>query len=348
MKNYSFQGLRGLFAIGVLFSHCYFLGDYAQSSAAFEVFFRRTANVSFFFMISGYFLFNSVMKSSGFFEFIKKKLLRIYPLHIILVSLLVFNSILSKSFEYSTLNIVKAVSSALLIQTWIPSAEIATSYNTVSWFLSSLLFCYIAGYWIGRFVKSKGDTSWKYIYFLTAALYSFRIIIAVIYPTESIGYYFCYLCPISGLADLLMGAIVAHNIKDIKGAKPWIQVMALLIILATFLFKQFVPVNYSRAFLLVPGNVLLVCAFAKETNFSRKLLGNKLFTFLGDISFEVYLIHVTIIGKLSRISVFDRISSTVSPFLTLFILIILCVVCALIYKKTTDFILKQLCKKRED
>ena len=353
MKNYSFQGLRGLFAIGVLFSHCYFLGDYAQSSVAFDVLFRRTANVSFFFMISGYFLFASVAKATNFSEYIKKKIVRIYPLHIILLILLVANSVLNGNFEFSLLNMIQIIASALLVQTWIPKLAIATSYNTVSWFLSSLLFCYIIGYLLGKFIKRDGEKAWKATYALTAILFTVKVVLAFIYPTEDIGYYLCYLCPLAGLSDLLIGAIISHNIEKAESGKVWLQTLALTFVICSFFSKTLVPTNFSRAFLMVPANILLIFAFANETNFFKKIIGNKFFVFLGDISFEIYLMHAIIIGKLSRMGVFDRISNTISPFVTLLILIIICVVCALVYKKVVDIVFKHIkqkpqAKKQED
>lgn len=342
MKNYSFQGLRAIFAIGVLFSHCYFLAEYTQSQIIFDVFLRKTANVSFFFMISGFFLVESVMRTSKFSEFIKKKLVKIYPLHIVLLAVLVGKQVISGGFDFSPLGTVKALSSALLLQTWIPNVGVATSYNTVSWFLSSLLFCYVVGYWIARLVLSNKAKCWNIVYILTGILLAYKIVIAVLLPVGDLGYYLCYLCPVAGLSDFLIGVIIWHNVKKVKTANAFLQAGAIMLILGTFVLKNFVPANFSRAFLTIPANILLIIAFANETNLFKKLLGNKVLTFIGDLSFEVYLSHAIIISVLANMSIFVKTSTELSPFITLLLLIGICLLFAFIYKKVYEIVVKNI------
>ena len=57
--NLSFQGLRGIFALGVLFSHCYFLADHPSTEYVFNNLLCKLANANFFFVISGFLLANS-------------------------------------------------------------------------------------------------------------------------------------------------------------------------------------------------------------------------------------------------------------------------------------------------
>lgn len=327
MKNKSIQGLRGLFAIGVLLSHCYFLGDYGQSEIIFNSVLQKLANVGFFFIVAGYFLARSSSVNLSLWHFLKKKMTRVYPLHLLVLLALVGLAVLTDAFEFNlTLPL-----NALLIQTWIPSIESATSYNTVSWFLSSLMFCYIVGYLVVRFCRYS--RRYIYIYILTLCLVLYKVVISLVFPTGDTGYYWCYLSPIAGCADFLVGVSVALLLKDKEMPNMlWLQCLSLLLLVASFALKQYLPTNYCRGFFMLPANILTLVSFVTETRFSKCLFGNKFLVFLGDISFEIYLLHPLIIRLVGNRSI-AKMLSDVSPFITLLVLVTCCIVAAVIYKK---------------
>ena len=138
-------------------------------------------------MISGFFSAN-MNEGLKFRDYLKKKLIRIYPLHLIVLLLMLFYSVVQNGFSAlnSIKKIITLVLNALLLQTWSFDLSTATSYNTVSWFLSSLLFCYIAGYWILRFVNKKAKR-WTVVYIITAALVIFKSAVALHFPTDNAG-----------------------------------------------------------------------------------------------------------------------------------------------------------------
>ncbi len=330
MQKKSIQGLRGLFAIGVLLSHCYFLSKSPVSAAIFDGAFQKLANVSFFFMAAGFFFLRSSATQLPFFGFIKKKLIRIYPLHLLT---LLARVVLSPAFG------LPLVLNALLLQTWVPNVEIATSYNTVSWFLSSLLFCYIAGYFLAK-IKNR-----NLLYVITGVMLAYKITLALLFPSAESGYYWCYLCPLAGFADFMLGISLAQFLKDrrLPAVLP-LQIVSLVILVASFVLKAHLPENYCRAFLMLPANTLLLAAFSSETKFSEIALGNKVLCFLGDVSFEIYLLHTSIISIMSM-SVFTLIANRFTPFANLVLLIGLSIAASLIYQYVISFIFKKLTKK---
>ena len=348
MKNKTIQGLRGIFALCVLLSHCYFLSDYGQSNLVFENGFRRLANVGFFFMVAGFFAYKST-REEGFFTYMKRKLLRIYPLHILLLIALVGKQLITGSFVPDTNNIISLVLTSLLLQSWVPNVTIVTLFNTVSWFLSSLLFCYIVLYWIKKFTKQNA----KHLYIITAVLLLVKVIASLAIQDTDIGYYWLYLCPLAGLVDVLIGACLAVLTSKIKLSQMVVgtlQIVAIVLIVGTFMLKSITPQNITRGFLTILANAMLVFAFSVETKVSTAILGNKVMTFLGNISFEFYLSHVVIMSVITKLSFMKKISTDVSPFITLIVVIAACVVFSTIYKlifeKLFEFIKKKVDKEK--
>lgn len=340
--NYSFQGLRGLFALGVMFSHCYFLKDFAQSSIIFNSALCKLANVSFFFMISGFFTIQSKSADIPFWQYIKKKMLRIYPLYIIVLALFVGINFLKNNIStfidwiYLGLNIS-------LLQGWGGLAAVGKFY-TIAWFLSSLLFCYIIGYWLIKLKNQNDGLFWKLLYILTAVLLLFKCFTAFFLPTDDLGYYLCCLLPLAGFTDFLIGALLAHLYKSKTAFTPkaqmFFQIFSFAILILSFFMKLHLPINYSRAFLMIPANVLLILAFSTETVFSKKVFGNKFMLFLGNISFEVYLIHFIVISLITKLNFFNIISLRISPFLTLLLCVLITILCAQIYKRIYNYVTK--------
>ncbi len=347
MKNKSVQGLRALFAIGVILSHCYFLENYASSAQIFSRVLSKTAVVSFFFMISGFYTIN-LKQDIKFAKYLKQKIRRIYPLHLLILLVMFLLTILQHEFDfYSLKNIVTLVMNACLLQTWSFDLSVATSFNTVSWFLSSLLFCYVVSYWLLKWMNGS-DKKWFYIYLLSVLLLCFKVFMAIDHPTDDVGYYYCYLFPLAGLTDFMFGMIIGHTIKKVNwrrdGVWTVLQAVALGFMVVTVLSKFYVFRNYSRAFLTIPATALIVFSFSKETKFSKSVLGNRLMVFIGDISFEIYLIHVLCMSLINKTGLTALISSSISPFAALILNIIICILVACIYKKLMGLISKEIGK----
>ena len=96
--------------------------------------------VAFFFMLSGFVcsLGYGHRLREGTFNyagFIWKRFMKLYPLHLLC---LLFYLVVS----HSPLDL-KVLLNILLLQSWVPDADWYFSCNSVSWFLSSLLFCYL-------------------------------------------------------------------------------------------------------------------------------------------------------------------------------------------------------------
>lgn len=113
--------------------------------------------LDFFFVLAGYMAavghYGLVPKSSGELArysliYVKKKIDAFYPLHITMFVLLVPMLFLAPQFAgYAPENAFdgswKAGMNLLLLQAWSWARDVKFSYNGVSWFLSTLMFCFL-------------------------------------------------------------------------------------------------------------------------------------------------------------------------------------------------------------
>lgn len=100
----------------------------------------------FFFVVSGFLTYLSMEKKQvpctfgEAFAILKKKLISIWPLHFLSFVIILFSYRAVDVFTWQTG--LKALINLSLLQSWISIDSIFFSFNGVSWFLSSLLFCY--------------------------------------------------------------------------------------------------------------------------------------------------------------------------------------------------------------
>jgi len=116
----------------------------------------RQMVVSAFLLISGYLLhsiYGPRAKDMSAGEFYRKRLIRIYPLHgLILVFTFVLNweqekKYLLENFWFAGSKFLAHLS---LLQCWYPSQQFVLGLNGVTWTLSVILFCYLLFPWLAR------------------------------------------------------------------------------------------------------------------------------------------------------------------------------------------------------
>jgi peptidoglycan/LPS O-acetylase OafA/YrhL len=291
-------------------------------------------------------------RDQSFCGFLKKKLIRIWPLHLIMFSIRFAGALLSHSFNFTPTQLITALIHVFLLQTWVPNVDIVTSFNTVSWFLSSLLFCYIVGYFLMKWFRSGKYGATQTTYGLTILLLTAKIIAAIVFPTgNGWGYYLAYLCPLAVLPDFLLGFLLAINAEKInlsEKGRTGLQLAALVLIGVMFATKHFIPGNFSRGFYTIPFTFLLVFSITTETGISKTVFGNRFAVFLGDLSFEIYLIHNVLIKALcNRLDIVRVLVEKHLAIVPVIVFTCLSVMCAVIYKKLFETICSAIKKWRE-
>lgn len=352
MRNNSIQGLRAVFILGVVLSHCTFLRNDPASAGIFRRYFSCWADVSFFFMLSGYFIAGSSRLPARLrdgFGFLYRRIRKYYPLHFLLLLSVIVPVALKGNF-FKSYDGTSLLVNFFLLQAWVPG-DAVRAINPVAWFLSALLFCHAAAFlllYVGN--RCGGKVERRILIAAAALLFAGKVAAAFIFRPEGLfdrGYYWIYFFPPAGLGDFLVGFLLGSISLPEHWKNPVVfQCTALVLLAGMALSVGFVPL-YVRALWVVPLNVVLIEAFRNETVFSSRLLGNRILVFLGDISFEIYLSHVLVILMLyAKVPFFRRIAEGASPFAALLILIGIDIFVSWVYRRLSTLFCTLISKKR--
>lgn len=298
----SHTGLRGIAALLVVFYHFQFGAAYLLPfEAATSFFVRSYLCVDLFFVLSGFVIsFANDADSRGAFSiersrrFMIARLARIYPLHLFcllyfalfLTSADLAFQILGKDAPYDAWQgegPAQFAAQLFLVHSWLP---LPPAWNIPSWSISAELVAYllfplivtlhvwakwgtqlgllaIAGLFYGWVATTTGDLDIVNVQAPLRCVAGFGLGMLV---------YF-YRASIERCGTTLLSAL---------------QILACLVVIFALAF----PVNDV---LIVPGFVLLVAATWPDRGIVARFLGLRPMTFLGEISYSVYLNHVCII-----------------------------------------------------
>ena len=127
------QSLRFVFVMLIFLSHFSYQDIEALDAGG-------DCGVTFFFLLSGFVCslgYGTKIETGQFsyFRFLWRRIRKFYLLH--LLCLVFFLVVSMSSID------VKVLLNLLLLQSWVPDSDYYFSCNSVSWFLSSLLCCYL-------------------------------------------------------------------------------------------------------------------------------------------------------------------------------------------------------------
>lgn len=305
------QFLRFLAFLNIFIAHAerWKFFPYAASHSA-------NAAVSFFFILSGMVTAFSLAGRSitlsvdAEIRFLWKKLKKVYPLYLVTTLLtVIFSDIPAKMIacDFSGVKplLLQLGKNLLLLQSWFP--ENAHSFNSVGWFLSTLMFLYAcslpAAWLLNRLAKRK---LWYLL--LPAAFVGVAFLVVVYcYLTQVNMSYWHYQFPPARLGEYLLGMILGYLVVALKPKKPngavwkWIFTAVEVLAIAFWCLSLSRPGNYWRnhnVSWLMP-NTLLLTVFTVGGGFVSDLFRCRPLVYLGDISFECYLVHQIIITRLA-------------------------------------------------
>ena len=297
----SLQGLRAIMMFIVVFAHLF--GINIVYGGAGEV-------MPFFFVLSGFVLTLAYgnkdiklnLKSEG--KFLLKRLKKVYPLYFVMLLIMAIYYIsltmLGKT-DHSVLDYIKYfITDIFMVQSWIPKKEYYMSLNGVSWFLATLVFCYIIFLPVSKVLKriqksqNVGSILAIGILFLTIV---YQILAKKIFLLEE---YYTYVFPIYRCLEFILGMVLAmvfhrRNAKEKTLKYTIFESLIVGFFVVEYIVLKFISIPQSlRGLEAVPQLIictLMVYVFAIEGGYISKFLSNKLFLWFASISFEVYLIH---------------------------------------------------------
>lgn len=195
--------------------------------------------------------------------------------------------------EQSQQFIIDTVLNVTLLKSWYPPSMF--SFNAATWFLSTILFAYLLVPQVVNFFQNRSNKF--YIGALLAVIVVKMVLDTWAYQMPH-QFWFpisFYTNPAYRFMDFLLGYVffmAARNYRECSGkygSALQVGVMGLYIVSCFVFVKSWLPYSY----LLVIMLLIYVCTF--KNCILDKVLGNKLFVYLGGISFELFILHLVVI-----------------------------------------------------
>lgn len=304
--------------------------------------------VSFFFVLSGFCTgFSGYLKEEkptikNIFNYVLKKILKFYPL--LLVTTLIWFFII----DGGNGNEKQLLKNLFLIQSWFKNGFF--SLNGVTWFLSTIIFIYLFKvpflYLLCLINKSRK----KYIYLISLVLCISTFLILYFYLTNDINnQYYHYIFPPARLFEYLLGSTIGFLTKslmvDKKSAQynnkrtifTVLEVFGILFWISTVYIVNYFNKFSFTVYWIIP-NIVLLIIFSFGRGYVSQLFRLKPFKFLGDLSFECFIIHCLSNKLYLKCIVINGRFIISSGILNILLSLILVLIIALIYNLLKRFI----------
>lgn len=283
---YNLQSLRGLLAIAVLAAHFGFNSDLLTNSGDIRI--------AGFMMLSAFVFTLSCLRRADRNElpkpgrFMWKRLVQLYPLYLAGVIL----TLAIKGFHQG---IKPTVADLLMIQSWIPDKTYYFSGNPPTWFISSIMFCYLAFLPAFRlaYFKPKVFATFMASYLICYFLITLNV-------QEEYVHGMIYIFPPMQFATYLCGIVLAFlcYYRNVSIKSPYLADLAVFGVLAVmFVLLLFAPsvsprFTLSSYWWLPVFALLLVLTAIENTNcLTTRVLHSRLLLSLGNVSFGFYILH---------------------------------------------------------
>lgn len=284
--------------------------------------------VSFFFVLSGFILTWNYPVLSDWGarrNFWLARVARIWPLHLVTCLLwivLMFESGSRVVYLLEGGGLAKLIINLMLLQVWVPLHDWAVSFNGVSWSISAEFFFYamfplLIIYWARH---------WHYLLAGQAVVVTIFIAIGVYFSLPAANDYpgvglftIIYLNPLTRVLEFTIGIALCNYIRQAAAngikltSSQWLVLELLVLIgitIALLAASRFYgsiaqtfsePIAYYFAFQGVwLFWALLIGVFALSRGPVARLLSQRIFVFLGEISFALYLCHAMLIHYLEH------------------------------------------------
>ncbi len=286
IRIHSFQFLRGAAAIMIFFHH--FLPD---SGVNYNVNLGEVC-VLFFFVLSGFLMamtYEYKVKEAHFSykSYIVKRFSKLLPLLWIMTIVYVVLGINVVSYWAIPFHLT-------LTQSFIPLWQIDFTINTVSWFLSTIAFCYLLCPFLLK-MYNEHRKAFSYLY----AVYLSIFVLSVLFLPDSIGRrWLAYINPFARIIDFVFGFFLyslsssVFFIKERKSKYLWTlaEILAILIVVICICNRPKVA-HLPIVWLYIPISFLIL-TYSYEKGYISSLMNKCIpIQFVGSVSLSFYMAH---------------------------------------------------------
>lgn len=329
MKRYNtLDGLRTVACIGIIFMHILTNINH-NFNKAFSTLINEANNFVFLFMVISSFsmccgYYNKIKNNEIDLEkFYKKRINKIFPIF----AFLIFIDLLK---EQTLISLYESVSNLTLMFGFLDKK---IEVLGVAWFLGIIfIFYFIFPFFV--FLFSNKKRAWI-VTFISLLMNILSIIYFNVGKTN-FYYSFVYFC-IGGLIYLYKDSIIAF----FKNKK----ILNIIILIFATIF--FLIIN-TKGILLSLKNILfcsILVIYAISNN--SIILENKITSFIGGISLEMYLSHMVFFRILEKTNLLNMIAlNYITYFVISFVVIGASILFAILFQKSQKLIIEKTVKKR--
>jgi len=290
------------------------------------------AGVTFFFVLSGFVIYWSFRPGSSILQFYKRRVLKIYPTHIVAAIVL----IVAASVPLSRL--VVWVPNLLLVHAWVPNWTTVGGLNVPSWSLCAELLFYFSFPLLAPLV-SRIDG--RYLWWAVGAIMAFLVVLHTSYylfvegpkgitntfaprlvegdvsPDFTLhasplwfaqdnipvspSYWLSYTFPLSRLPEFYLGVLAARIVAEGRWRVTRMTWPALALGIA-FALTWVVPVNYKMSVLmLLPMTAVVATLASRDLHGVSGPIAREPMVWLGNISFAFYMIQFPMMVIVTRL-----------------------------------------------
>ncbi len=305
-KIKSLQGLRAILIFLIFVVHTSMIGNISSNNVVYKYLASGGGKegVAFFFVLSGFVeaLHHRDLKLnfSNTKNILKAKLCKIYGIHLFFLLLTVPTNIgVIKS------NPAKAgfkfVMNLLLLQSWFPDEQIWLGYNSVSWFLSTLMFLALFIIPLNRIANKIENTNKQTsIYcFVIATFLLIQFLIAYDVGENCVNLnYWLYAFPPARIADYAVGFFLGRLFTSRKlliemgvHKATVFETISIVVFVGYMLVFPSVPEAYRQSSIYLPGALFVIWVFALNKGIVSKWLSSSIMVYLGDGAFYYMMSH---------------------------------------------------------
>lgn len=305
------DGIRSFACLEIFCCHCLWGGG--------------ALGVSMFLILSGFLLMYRYLSVDaaalpsvtplGLIRFAWKRLRKLYLLHIIMMVIVIIVQLIQDRFQTGadwTALLVRVLSHIFMVQTWVPVESVYYSLNGLSWYLSTIQFCYLCFPMLLRVVR-KLDTPVK-AFLSLIAVYVLQVFVAMIslrvfHINSSDHYYLTYVCPLFRIFDFTCGCLLAVVFSGLPADRRSMQrhtVWEVLAVLAVGI-TQFIALRTRIFFwgrfsmIFLPASCLAILVFAVGGGYISRLFTTKIVAFFAGLTPFIFLIHYQIIAAVRAV-----------------------------------------------
>jgi len=254
------------------------------------VFRQGATGVSFFFILSGFVLAWSARPGDTAPRFWRRRAAKIYPNHLVTAVIAVGLAVeAGTALSFGTVS-----TNFVLLQAWVPRADVYFGLNTPSWSLSCEMFFYLC---FPLLLRAADRLPVRRLWAATLVTLGAVVLmpaVALLLP-GGLRYWFVYVFPPVRLLEFVAGILLARIVQH----RRWIRLGVLpasLLVVAAYFGSGYLPLGFSYiAGTVVPLALLIPAVATRDLRGERSLLRTPAAVWLGEVSFAFYLVHQLVI-----------------------------------------------------